>query len=145
MRSLLQDPVATPGAESGVDLRRRRTRRLSETVLARAEHLDAEEASLIRAVYGQGLSVVEVARLRGEPARALRRRVRRIVARLLTGRFAYVARRRSSFTPTRRRVAEACVLRGMSLREASASLGISFHCVRRHMEAVNALSEQEGA
>lgn len=127
--------------DQSVDLRRKAIRARGEVLIERAEHLLADDRALIRTVYGQGLSVRAVAELRREPARAVRRRVRQLVSRMLSERFMLVVRRREQWPPTRRRVATACVLQGLPLRAASESLRLSLHTVRRHMEAVNALSE----
>ncbi|MEL7473142.1 MAG: hypothetical protein AAGK04_07480 [Planctomycetota bacterium] len=127
----------------GADLRRRRRRELTEALLERSSRLPDEERALIEAVYREGRPVVEIARLRGESPRPLRRRVRRLVERVMSERFGFVARRVAEWTPNRRRVAEACVLHGCSLREAAERLRLSLHAVRRHSDAVQALFEAE--
>lgn len=75
--------------------------------------------------------------------RSLRRRLRRLVSRVTSRRFVGVMRQRDGWSPTRRRVATACVLEGLTMREASARLGVSYHVVRRHMDAVAALCDGE--
>ncbi|USN99697.1 MAG: hypothetical protein H6810_03290 [Phycisphaeraceae bacterium] len=72
-------------------------------------------------------------------ARTERRRLRRLVTRVLSPRFAFVIASRRAWAPTRRRVAMACVVQGLSMREAGAALGLSLHSVRRQMDAVEAL------
>jgi ABC-type lipoprotein export system ATPase subunit len=68
-----------------------------------------------------------------------RRRLRRLIERALSPRFAFVVAHRASLGATRRRVAMACIVQGRSLREASGMLGLSLHAVRRHIDAVEAL------
>lgn len=127
------------------DLRRRHGRAEVEAVLALAEHLSVEERSLLRAVYQSGLAVGEVARLRGCGARALRREVRALVRRVTDPRFVFVLTRRETWGPGRRKVASACVVQGLTLREAARVAGLTLHAVRRHMGAVDALFESERA
>lgn len=132
-------------AESSADLRRRRTRELTDLVLTRAEHLAPEDRALVEAIYDRGMRVRALAHLRGEPVRSVRRKVRAIVVRMMSPRFEFVIRESKSWTPTRRRIAIACILHGKTLREASDSLHISLHLVRRHMDAVNVLADARGA
>jgi DNA-directed RNA polymerase specialized sigma24 family protein len=72
-------------------------------------------------------------------ARALRRRVRQLAARLLEPKFVFVMREMRDWPTSRRAVAEAVVLHGLSLREAAAALSMSLHAVRREHAAVHAL------
>lgn len=125
------------------DLRRRRQRALTETLLERAEHLPQDDRALLESVYREGAPVSGLAELLNTSARSLRRRVRRLVQRVLSEQYVFVARRRVEWSPTRRRVAEACVLGGRSLREAAADLKLSLHAVRRHADAVHAMYEAE--
>ena len=123
------------------DLRRRRTRALAEHVLGCAALALPEDRALIESVYGDGLTAVQVARLRGERARSVRRRVRRLVERFVSPRFVFVAARRGMWGERRRRVATAVVLEGRTLREAASLLSTSLHVVRKEMSAVEALLE----
>jgi hypothetical protein len=138
-------------------------------IVERSDFLPAGERELVRAVFRDGVTVKRLAMCgvglapdveraaRGSvegTARRLRRRVRGISLRLLSPKFEFVVahlepadqaeRRRlglPTWSPDRRAIAEAVVVRGLSLREASAALGRSFHTVRREMNAVNALFE----
>ena len=134
---------AIEDADAGVDLRRRRRRSDIDALLAMAAHLPPEDAALVRAVFGQGMRASELAAVRHESARAVRRRVRSVAKRALSPRFRVVVRDRGAWGPTRRRVADACVLQGMSMRAAAASQRLTLHSVRRHLDAINALVEQE--
>ncbi|MCA9271470.1 MAG: response regulator transcription factor [Phycisphaerales bacterium] len=48
----------------------------------------------------------------------------------------------SRWRPTRRKVAGACVLEGLSIREAAERLKLSPYTVRKHKEAIDALCEE---
>ncbi|MGD9693158.1 MAG: hypothetical protein AB7G17_10245 [Phycisphaerales bacterium] len=127
------------------DLRRRHGREETERVLALAEHVGAEERALLRAVFEGGVSVGELARVRGCPVRTLRREVRGLVRRVTDPRFVFVLSRREGWGAGRRKVASACVLQGLSLREAAREAGLTLHTVRRHMGAIEALFDAESA
>ncbi len=131
--------------ERVADLRRRHGREETELVLALAEHLGSEERALLKAVFEGGMSVGEVARVRGCAARTLRREVRGLVKRVTDPRFVFVLSRREEWGASRRKVASACVVQGLTLREAARESGLTLHTVRRHMGAIEALFEAERA
>jgi len=125
------------------DLRRSRRREVVERIVEGAEFVAPGDRALVLAYYRDEQSVSDIARLAGEPVRALRRRLRRTVKRVLSPRFAFVAARQESWTASRRRVVRACVLEGRTLREASERLGLSLHTVRRHHSAMQAMFDDE--
>lgn len=164
--------AGVPGAERIADMRRRRNAEAAELVVRRAEFLAPEDRALLRAIYADGLSISQVALLRqtapttntlaaqgsdttpasgavSRPgvagARRVRARVRALVERALSPMFVFVASRQADWTPTRRRVAQAVYLHGMTLREAASALGVSLHVVRRHADAVRTLAEEHHA
>lgn len=128
------------------DLRRRSRREYAAMLVERAAWITPDDRELVEAVFGEGLSVVAYTRRRRETdpvspvsVRSARRRLRKVITRLLSPRFAFVINNRSDWSASRRRVAMACVVRGLSLREAARKMGMSLHAVRRHMDAVEAL------
>lgn len=121
------------------DLRRRQKAEMVRQLLTRLEPLPTGDRVLVEAIYRDGRSAVEVAALVREPARLVRKRVRRIVRRALTERFAFVALHAAQWPTDRRRVAEACVLAGHSMRDAARSLGLTLHQVRRQWGAIETL------
>ena len=127
-------------------------------LVARARFLLPEDAALVQAVYGEGLSVTAIAtnlpkRASDDHAaedypptcapspRSVRRRLQRLVTRITSARFLTALDLLDAMPPTRRRVARACVLQGMTMRQAAARLGLSYHSIRRHMDAVSALCD----
>ncbi|MEM7755800.1 MAG: sigma factor-like helix-turn-helix DNA-binding protein [Planctomycetota bacterium] len=127
------------------DRRRTDRRRQAERLVQRARWLRSDERAVVEAVYGEGRTCADLARLMDQPADAVRRRVRRATRRAASGLFVFVATRREKWPATRRRVATRCVLEGATLREAAAELKLSLHAVRKHWDAVRALYEAEGA
>lgn len=126
------------------DLRRRDARIHIEQIIGRAAYLPREERALIMAVYQQGQSYAQLADLCGQSARCLRREVKRILQRMASREFAFVAVNMDSWPSTMRRVAQTCVLEGAPVRSASASLQLSLHTVRKHRTMVRFLAEGIG-
>jgi DNA-directed RNA polymerase specialized sigma24 family protein len=136
---------------------------LIETVVRRAAWLAPTDGAVLLSVYEQGLPVAEAARRLGTDEKALTRRIRRLIERVMAPRFVLAARvlrpdpdlRRLlpepdplAWPPTRRRVADAVVIRGLTMRHAAAELRTSLHSVRRHMDAIHAMANampQKGA
>jgi len=127
--------------EHASDLRRRHARSMIERLVEMAGALPKSDRVLIETLYRDGRSASELAAIRGEDARAIRRRVRRLVRRVLSPEFRFVAMHKHEWPRTRRAVAEICVIEGRSLRDAAASLGTSLHAVRRHRDTIAALSD----
>jgi DNA-directed RNA polymerase specialized sigma24 family protein len=130
---------ADPSRETESELLRQRD--LAERLGARASLLPPADRVLLRAAFEDGRSVPELARLSGEPERKVRRRVERLVRRVGSDRFFFVGRHLQRWPPTRRKVAEAVVLSGLSMRRAARELRLTVYAVRLHMEAVNAMFE----
>ncbi|MCC6971419.1 MAG: hypothetical protein IT434_14490 [Phycisphaerales bacterium] len=143
--------AATPGDPA--DLRRKRRRAFADRMLERAIHLQAPDRTLIEASFRDSLRVVELAALIHSRAptdtqvRAMRRRIRALVRRLLHPRFDFVVRAlanaegipRAPWSPLRARVAREFFLQGRTMRAIAADTRQSFYLVRRHRDAVEAL------
>jgi DNA-directed RNA polymerase specialized sigma24 family protein len=112
------------------DLRRRVTEEVVDRLLERATCLPLTDRALLRAVYRDRQSTVELARLLGSAPRQVRRRLRRLVARVLSPEFIFVLRHRESWPRLRAEVATACILEGKSLRQAARDLDRSLTSVR---------------
>lgn len=130
-------PAARLGG--GVDLRRRASRDHAEAIIARSQFLSGSDRAIIESIYSEGLTAAEIAAIRDECPRAIRRRVRSVVTRLQTPLFAFVVQQRPNFSPLRRRIATMCVLHGHSIRAAAERTGLTLHAVRKHMHAIHAL------
>ena len=126
-----------------LDLRKRPDRDLAEKLVELARWTLPEDRALIEAVYRDGISAARLASLNGRSPRAVRQRIHTIVTRILSDRFMFVLRQRDNWPTRRRRVADLCVLRGMSMRQASESLGYTLHTVRRQLDVINALFSAE--
>lgn len=130
-----------------LDLRRGFRRDVADTLVDRARHLPEPDRFLIEGVFRDGRPISDLAEMwrthRDGPKapRALRRRVHRLVDRLLSPRFEIVAGLRHTWSPTRKRIATACVLHGLSTRQAADNLGVSLHTVRRQVDAINAICD----
>ncbi len=126
---------------SPFDLRRIKSRDLIDAILARAEHLPEADAALLRAVYDRGLSVANLALTTNADARALRKRVRSLVARVMDPTFMFITTHAAAWPEVRRRVSTLCLIQGLSVREAAARLSVSDYTVRKNLLAVRTLTE----
>lgn len=138
----IRNRAMDPAAE--LDLRRKRHRDLAQQLVDRASALDPADRLLVEAHFRDGVPIRELAIVTGHAARSLRRRIRRLAERLRSDRFLFVARHMHQWPAPRRRVAAACVLRGMTQRQTAQQLGLTCHAVRRHLDAIEALHEQAG-
>lgn len=118
-------------------------RRHVERILQRAAHLPEPDRVILQAIYELRVPAREVARLHGTSARAVRRRVRALVRRVLSPAFAFVAQRAPEWPETLRLVATMCVLHARSIRDTARLLDMSYHSVRRLRQAVHALELTE--
>jgi DNA-directed RNA polymerase specialized sigma24 family protein len=135
-------------AEPATDFTDRRMtfrRELTDSIATLAEGLPPDDHALIRALYADGKSAVELARLAGKDPREVRRRARRLVKRILSPEYLFVLRTRHRWPAPRRSVAVACILHGRPQREVAAELRVPLYTVRRHCEAIHAALETLGA
>ncbi len=130
-------------ASTTIDLRKSRDSKHMDTIARRAEYLERDERECVLAMFRDGKSAADIARLRNQPPRAVRKTIRRAVARLNDPSFMFVVRAAPSWSPTRRRVAHAIFRAGRSIRQAAHELNLSVHEVRRHRDAVLALVAQD--
>lgn len=129
--------------EAAADLRRKREGAMAERVGHRAAALPKRDRALLDAVYRDGRPVVELAAIMNLPAPVVRRRVRTLVRRVLSPEYGFVLANRDAWTPTRRKVADACVIEGLSIRTAAAKLRLSLHTVRAQRSIIQALADAE--
>jgi hypothetical protein len=115
-------------------------------ICAMAEFLGIAERSLLRSVYADGKSAVQIAALLSLRPRSVQRRVRRLAARVLRPEFGYIARQtramrveRAWDAPTRA-VALMCILEGRSVRATAAALTMTQHAVRARRATVLAIA-----
>jgi DNA-directed RNA polymerase specialized sigma24 family protein len=115
----------------------------AEQLAALARHLPPADRDIVLAVYECGLSVAALARAAGRDPRVLRGRLRRLALRLASAPFRFVLAHQHEWPARRRRVAALIVLHGHSERATAARLGLSLHHVRREIDRVRALVEQD--
>jgi DNA-directed RNA polymerase specialized sigma24 family protein len=122
---------------AAADQRLRHVKALSDELVERAASLPPGDRQIVLAVYRDNLRACEVARLCGREVRYVNRRVRSLVQRMLSDRFAFVLRNRSKWSATKRNIATLHFLQGMTMRETASALGVSFYSVRRVSQEIN--------
>lgn len=129
--------------DQALDLRKRLRRDRTDCIVARAAFLPPSERLLVESYFREGRTIKILAEASATDPRVLSRRLRRLTERLLSDRFSFVLRNFEGWSPSRRRVAMAMVMQGLSMRAASIHLRMSLYSVRRHADAINALYESE--
>ena len=130
-------------AEAAIETIRTRAG-LSRRLLLLAEHLPREDRALLEAIYDRGMRPTDFARAVRLKPRTIRNRVQRIVQRIGTPVFQYVAGRSETWSEDRRAIAELVVLHGISQREAARRLGVSQHRIRQEVARLRAQCEAGG-
>ncbi len=130
----------TSATSSATDMRRRHGREAVERITARAQWLENTDRQLIMAVFEDGKRLKDLAALMNVSPRTLRARLRRLVLRVSSELYQFVALHAESWPPNMRRAAEACVFKGLSIKDAAIDLGVSYHNVRRHIDLVRVLA-----
>lgn len=118
-----------------------RRREEQEYVLLRARFLDPPERALLVGAIDRGLTSRELADLLNLRPRAVRRRLQRLLEHVNDPLFRFVLRERETWPRTRRRVAEAVILRRHTQRRAAAELEITIHRVRLELHRIRTLHE----
>ncbi|GEM_PF-1301879 len=119
-----------------LDMRRGITANIAAKVRSAAPYLDDRDREIVLAVLDRGQSAAAVGRLTNRQAREVRRHVKRVYRRISAPEFQFVLEQIDRLGGTRRKVASACFLHGLSLRQAAAKLGVTVHMVRRHVMAI---------
>jgi transposase len=126
--------------EKGIDLRRKRSADLARRMTRRAEWLEPGEREITLAFFDRGLNAAQIGMMIREEPRIVRKRLRQIISRLEDPRCAYVVAHRNAWTARRRAIAEDLFIRGRSMREISKERGLSLHAVRKHRDAIDAMT-----
>lgn len=133
LRELLRRPHAPSDRSAPAHIR------LAERLKPALEHVELlapAERTVLEAVIRSGLSFSVLQQLTGQSIRAVRTTLRNAAQRASSDLFAFVATHRHAMPPMRRAVAEAMVLRGMSLRAIAAELNVSLWTVRTQRQRV---------
>src|SRR4051812_46596708 len=95
------------GAVGSEETRRLTPRVTAEQLVDLGRHLSLADRALLAAVYERGMKAAELARASGQDASVVARRIKRLVVRLGSPAFRYVARHKEHWPEERRAIAEA--------------------------------------
>lgn len=107
-----------------------------QQLLALAEFLPPADRVLIDHVLGKGMPLPRLAKLYQRSNRQLRRQVEKIIKRLSNHMFRFFALQMNSLPAETRPTAKCIVLHGLTVREASETIGISEYLVRKHINTI---------
>lgn len=119
-----------------IDLRHTQNAELADTIAIRAQHLVGPDQAFVLAMYRNGQSAAEIARLSNLDPRQVRRRIRNAITRLSDPTFIFVITHITNWSPTRRKVARSLFQAGYSIRQTADTLNLKVHQVRRHRTAI---------
>ncbi len=122
--------------ESGIDFRRTRSHEITDSIVHRAQYLTGQDRALVLAMYRDGQSAANIARLSNQDSRQVRRQIRRALLRLTDPNFIFVIANQSSWSPTRQKIARDLFQSGLSIRQTAENLNLKVHQVRRHRTAI---------
>jgi DNA-binding CsgD family transcriptional regulator len=128
------------GLDEAIDLRRRSIREKSSRIIRRAHWLDDDDREIVIAYFERGMHASKIGAFLKTDPRLIRRRLRHIILRLEDPRCAYVVAHRNAWSARRRAIAEDLFIRGRSMREISKERGLSLYSVRKHRDAIEAMT-----
>lgn len=133
--SVSEGALSATADRRGTVLTARNTRRLLEL----ARHLPEADRALVRAVYGDGTPIRVVAGLRRQPDRECRRRLALLVDRMNHPAFAVAVHGSAPIRGRGARIARACFVEGLTIRQAAVRLRTSVYAVRRERARILAM------
>lgn len=119
------------------DLRRTPPPQLVEKIVSLSAFLPKHERDLISSIFIEGKSMASISRISGRSHKHVRDQVRKIVNRMLSPAYAYVALESGRWPPVRRRVATLIFLHGKSLRPTAKQCNQTLYSVRKTYIAIN--------
>tara|TARA_R110002073_G_scaffold118918_1_gene258323 strand:+ start:170040 stop:170498 length:459 start_codon:yes stop_codon:yes gene_type:complete len=123
-----------------MDLRKRREDSIVDRIVRRAHWLEPHDRELVFSMFRDGHSANTISKITGECPRQVRRRIKRLVSRLNDPRVAYVVAHADAWSKSRKAIARSLYIQGRSMRETTDTLGVSFYCVRKNREAIEAMA-----
>ncbi len=120
----------------GIDFRRKHDSALTDSIVTRAQHLKGNDKPLVLAMYRDGQTAAQIARLGNQDPRQVRRRIRRALSRMTDPVFIFVITHQTNWSTTRRKVAQSLFQAGCSIRQTANDLNLKMHQVRRHRAAI---------
>ncbi|MGJ8636865.1 MAG: hypothetical protein ACSHX5_08480 [Phycisphaerales bacterium] len=121
---------------TGIDFRHRCNTLLADQIISRSIHLKGPDRAFVEAMYRDGHSAAQIARLGDLDPRQVRRRIKLALARLSDPLFIFVITHQSNWSTTRRKVAQSLFQAGHSIRQTADHLELKVHQVRRHRTAI---------
>jgi len=119
--------------------RRQQRRRAVEQILDQTHWLGEGEQALVEAVLRDGRSIASVGRAAGVDPRKLQRKYKKIIQRMRTPMFRYVAKNHDLLPRETQAVAKRFFLQGLTQRESAKACGLSLHRVRTLLLMVQTL------
>ncbi len=118
---------------------RRRICDEEEVLRRRVELLGGKDRVLMKMYLENGSSFRQLARLSGVSPSTVGRRVRRIVRRLMRGRYIKCVRNRDRFSEEELDVARDLYMWGLSMKRIAAKRGLTYYAVRKTVKRIEGI------
>ena len=110
-----------------------------DLILQRAQLLPDADAALLRAVYNDGKTLAELARLAHRTRGSIRKRFVRLRDHVTSRVFERALRHRHRFKGKRRAVLTHCIIEGRTVKEVARQLRMGYYETRLHRDTILAL------
>ena len=114
-----------------IDLRRDSTQAHDEVTLW-ADFLADPDRAILHSIFLHNVQIRTLAASGRTAADTLRKRIRRLLQRISSIEFQFIARNLAVLPPPTRAIAQLCILQGRSISEAAAELRLAPNYVRQH-------------
>jgi DNA-binding CsgD family transcriptional regulator len=121
---------------TNLDFRKSRSSNITDRIISRSQLLPASERDYIHAMYIEGKTAAQIARLGNMSARQVIRVIKNAITRLDDPLFIFVMSNNQSWSSTRRKVALSLFQSGRSIRATAEHHSIKVHLVRHHRAAI---------
>lgn len=136
MRSEVYQADWLDQAPANIDLRKSQSSNFTRSILNRTAFLQGSDRDFVNAMYRDGQSAAEIARIANLDPRQVRRKIKAALKRLNNPLFIFVVTNKAQWSPTRQKVAQSIIQRGRSIRDTAEKHNLKLHQVRRHRSAI---------
>ena len=115
-----------------IDLRRTEVSQAQDEVTLWSDFLADCDRAVLHSVFLHNMQVRAVAAASRTSPDTLRKRIRRLLQRITSSEFQFIARHIAVLPPPTKAIAQLCILQGFSISEASEKLRLAPNYVRQH-------------
>ena len=115
-----------------LDLRRNIRANIKSQIVAWADFLADPDRLILHAIFLHAQKILSIAALTRTSGDAVRKRMRKLVARIVSPEFQFIAKNLLLLPPPTQAIARMCILQGRPISEVAAELRLTPNYVRQH-------------